>query len=70
MITLAEIEAARERIGKAAVRTPLIRLPVQDAPAEIYLKLETLQPINSFKIRGAMSAVMAATAEQRAPRVW
>lgn len=65
MTTLAEIEAARERIGAAAVRTPLVRLHV-DAPAEIYLKLETLQPINSFKIRGAMSAVMAATPEQRA----
>jgi threonine dehydratase len=66
VITLAEIEAARERIGEAAVRTPLIRLPVQDAPAEIYLKLETLQPINSFKIRGAMSAVMLASPDQRA----
>jgi threonine dehydratase len=64
--TLAQIEAARERIGAAAVRTPLVRLHVQDAPAEIYLKLENLQPINSFKIRGAMSAVMAATAQQRA----
>jgi threonine dehydratase len=65
MTTLAEIEAARERIAGAAVRTPLIRLSVQDAPAEIYLKLETLQPVNSFKIRGAMSAVMLATPEQR-----
>ena len=65
MTTLAEIEAARERIAGAAVRTPLIRLPVQDGPAEIYLKLETLQPVNSFKIRGAMSAVMLASPEQR-----
>src|SRR5580704_2926032 len=66
MTTLAEIEAARNRIAGAAIRTPLIRLYVQDAPAEIYLKLETLQPINSFKIRGAMSAVMLAPPEQRA----
>jgi len=66
MTTLAEIEAARERIAGAAVRTPLVRLHVQDAPAEIYLKLETLQPINSFKIRGAMSAVMLAAPDQRA----
>jgi threonine dehydratase len=65
MTTLAEIEAARERIAGAAVRTPLIRLPLPDAPAEIYLKLETLQPVNSFKIRGAMSAVMLAPPEQR-----
>ena len=66
MIELAKIEAARERIAGAAIRTPLIRLQVQDAPAEIYLKLENLQPINSFKIRGAASAVMLASASERA----
>ena len=60
------IEAARERIAGAAIRTPLIRLPLQDAPAEIYLKLENLQPINSFKIRGAASAIMLAPASERA----
>ena len=52
VIELAEIEAARARIADAVVRTPLVRLHVADAPAEIYLKLENLQPINSFKIRG------------------
>ncbi len=66
MIELAEIEAARERIAGAAIRTPLVRLHVQDAPAEIYLKLENLQPINSFKIRGAASAIMLAPASERA----
>ncbi len=66
MIELAEIEAARQRIKGAAVRTPLVRLHVQDAPAEIYLKLENLQPINSFKIRGATNAVLLASAGQRA----
>ena len=66
MIELAEIEAARQRIAGAAIRTPLVRLHTSDAPAEIYLKLETLQPINSFKIRGAMSAVMLASPDQRA----
>ncbi|MGO9822741.1 MAG: threonine/serine dehydratase [Solirubrobacteraceae bacterium] len=60
MIELSEIEAARDRIADVAVRTPLIRLPLDDAPAEIYLKLETLQPINSFKIRGATNAVRKA----------
>ena len=64
MTTLAEIEAARERIAGAVVRTPLVRLHVEDAPAEIYLKLENLQPINSFKIRGAINAVMLAPAER------
>ncbi len=66
MIELAAIEAARERIEGAAVRTPLVRLQVEDAPAEIYLKCENLQPINSFKIRGATSAVMLAPASERA----
>jgi threonine dehydratase len=66
MTTLAAIEAARERIAGRAVRTPLIRLQADDAPAEIYLKLETLQPVNSFKIRGAASAVLLASPEERA----
>ncbi len=66
MIKLAEIEAARARIAGSVVRTPLVRLHVEDAPAEIYLKLENLQPINSFKIRGATNAVMLAPASERA----
>ena len=66
MIELADIEAARERIAGAAVRTPLVRLHVDEAPAEIYLKLENLQPINSFKTRGATNAIMIAPAAERA----
>jgi threonine dehydratase len=44
-------------VAEAAIRTPLVRLNVWDAPAEIYLKLENLQPIGSFKIRGAAYAM-------------
>jgi threonine dehydratase len=44
-------------VAEAAIRTPLVRLNVWDAPAEIYLKLENLQPIGSFKIRGAANAM-------------
>ena len=55
---LEEIRAARERIRGLAVRTPLLRLPLEDV--EIYLKLETLQPIGSFKIRGAGNAMRSA----------
>ena len=66
MIALEEIRAARERVADLAVRTPLIRLHLADAPAEIHLKLETLQPINSFKIRGAGNAIRRAPAELRA----
>jgi len=65
VIELAEIERARERIADVAVRTPLVRLRLEDAPAEIYLKLETLQPIGSFKIRGATNAVRLASEEER-----
>ena len=54
---LTEIEAARGRIADVALRTPLIRLAVDDAPAEIWLKLENLQPIGSFKLRGAGNAM-------------
>jgi threonine dehydratase len=50
-------------LAGTAVRTPLVRLHVEDAPAEIYLKLENLQPINSFKIRGAYNAMSAAPPE-------
>ena len=66
MIELAAIEAARERIGGAAIRTPLLRLRIDDAPADIYLKLENLQPIGSFKIRGATNAVLLAPPSDRA----
>ena len=44
-------------IANSAIRTPLVRLNVAGAPAEIYLKLENLQPIGSFKIRGAANAM-------------
>jgi threonine dehydratase len=63
VIALAEIERARRVIDGVAVRTPLIRLSV-DADVEIYLKLETLQPVNSFKIRGAGNAVLQATDDE------
>jgi threonine dehydratase len=57
VISLADIQEARRVIANSAIRTPLVRLNVPDAPAEIYLKLENLQPIGSFKIRGAASAI-------------
>ena len=51
-VSLAAITDARRHIAASALRTPLVRLNVAEAPAEIYLKLENLQPIGSFKIRG------------------
>jgi threonine dehydratase len=61
--TLAQIEEARKVIAGAALRTPLVRLNVTEASAEIYLKLENLQPIGSFKIRGAANALGHMSAE-------
>ena len=69
-IPLETIRAARGRIAGAVIRTPLIRLNVDDAPAEIYLKLENLQPIGSFKLRGAGNAISSASTEQLADGVW
>lgn len=56
-VPLAEVLAARNRIAGNAIRTPLVRLNV-DTAADIYLKLENLQPIGSFKIRGAGNAML------------
>ena len=63
MIPLDEIRRAREVLDGVAVRTPLVRLDA-DSDAEIWLKLELLQPVRSFKIRGAGSAVLQATEER------
>ena len=68
--SIEEIHAARDRIADAAIRTPLVRLNVDDAPAEIYLKLETLQPIGSFKLRGAVNAMRSAAPEELGKGVW
>ncbi|MFL6202868.1 MAG: threonine/serine dehydratase [Thermoanaerobaculia bacterium] len=65
--SLTEIRAARERLArppKTLVRTPLVRLNSERAPAEIWLKLENLQPIGSFKLRGAANAMRLASPEE------
>jgi threonine dehydratase len=69
-IPLEEIKAAQKRIAPDIVRTPLIKLNVDDAPAEIYLKLENLQPIGAFKIRGASNALKTATEDELKDGVW
>ena len=62
--TIADVRAARARLAGLVVRTPLVRLAVDEAPAEIHLKLECLQPIGSFKIRGATNAMALAGPER------
>src|ERR1700748_240414 len=56
-IRLSEIEEAHKRIAKIIVRTPLIRLELGPDYPDIRLKLENLQPINAYKLRGAANAV-------------
>jgi threonine dehydratase len=69
-IPLAEIEAARQRLDGLALRTPLIRYNVDTGPVEIYLKMENLQPIGAFKIRGAGNAMAIAGEEALKHGVW
>lgn len=63
------IDDARKHVYEAAIRTPLVRLNY-DGPAEIYLKLECLQPIGAFKIRGAYNAVRLLPEAERRRGVW
>jgi threonine dehydratase len=69
-ITLDEIREARERIAGVVVRTPLIRLEVGPEYPDIRLKLENLQPINAYKLRGAANAVAMLPEAKRARGVW
>jgi threonine dehydratase len=69
-VSLDDILGARERIRDIAVRTPLIQLLHDTAAPEIWLKLENLQPINAFKIRGAANAVALLSPEARKRGVW
>jgi len=69
-IQISEIHAARERIAKTIVRTPLIRLELGSGFADIRLKLENLQPINAYKLRGAANAVAMLSESERKRGVW
>jgi threonine dehydratase len=63
-ISLSDIEAARPHVARSALRTPLVRLNIDAGHLQIYLKLENLQPIGSFKIRGASNAMARIPAAQ------
>jgi threonine dehydratase len=69
-IKLSEIQEARDRIAKTIVRTPLIRLELGPEFPDIRLKLENLQPINAYKLRGAANAVALLSEEERKRGVW
>src|SRR5437867_11393792 len=69
-IQVPEIREARQRIAKTIVRTPLIRLEVGSEFPDIRLKLENLQPINAYKLRGAANAVALLPESERKRGVW
>jgi threonine dehydratase len=69
-IELAEVREARKRIGKTIVRTPLIRLELGPDYPDVRLKLENLQPINAYKLRGAANAVALLPEPERKRGVW
>src|SRR2546429_1530857 len=69
-IELADVQEARKRIGAAIVRTPLIRLELGSDYPDIRLKLENLQPINAYKLRGAANAVAMLPESERKRGVW
>jgi threonine dehydratase len=69
-IQLAEIQKARARIAKTIIRTPLIRLELGPEFPDVRLKLENLQPINAYKLRGAANAVAALSEADRQHGVW
>jgi threonine dehydratase len=69
-VTLAEIKEARARIQGTIVRTPLIRLELGKGYPDIRLKLENLQPINAYKLRGAANAVAMLSDSERKRGVW
>lgn len=69
-VPLDTLYEARERQRGVVVRTPLVRLDADVPGAELYLKLETLQPVRSFKLRGAYNAMAKAGRERLADGVW
>jgi threonine dehydratase len=69
-IDLSAIRAARERIAGTILRTPLVRLELGPDFPDVYLKLENLQPINAYKLRGAANAVAMLPDAERRRGVW
>jgi threonine dehydratase len=69
-IDLAEVRAAVDRISSTVIRTPLVRLELGPGFPDIRLKLENLQPINAYKLRGAANAVALLSEAERSKGVW
>lgn len=69
-LTLSEMQEARRRIAGSVIRTPLVRLDLGPQFPDIRLKLENLQPTNSYKLRGAVNAVAMLSDAERQLGVW
>ena len=69
-ITLSEIREAQKRIAGTIIRTPLVRLELGPGFPDVRLKLENLQPINAYKLRGAANAVALLSDAERRRGVW
>jgi threonine dehydratase len=67
MVTLTDIRDAQARLHGVAVRTPLVPFDVVEGSGthKLFLKLENLQPIGAFKIRGAYNKIASLTPEER-----
>ena len=64
LVSLETIRAAAARIAGIAVKTPLVRAPFPGVRGEVWLKAESLQPIGSFKLRGASNKILQLTAKE------
>ena len=69
-VRLSEIREAQQRIAGTIVRTPLIQLELGSGFPDVRLKLENLQPINAYKLRGATNAIAMLSESQRTRGVW
>ena len=64
LVTIEEISAAAARIAGIAVKTPLVRAPFEGVGGKVWLKAESLQPIGSFKLRGAANKILQLTPDE------
>jgi threonine dehydratase len=64
LVSIGAIRAAAERIAGVAAKTPLVRAPFEGVSGEVWLKAESLQPIGSFKLRGAANKILQLTPEE------
>jgi threonine dehydratase len=65
LVSYKEIREAQERIRGVAARTPLVRLQIPDSPGNVFVKAEGLQPIGSFKLRGAYNKIGQLSEDER-----